>query len=74
MKAKEAGSILLDISGGMNGYMIKEHTEPGWFGSVGKMIRDNVNIPVLLTGGITDAEDAERILKDPDWSRKALAE
>ncbi len=84
---EEAGVDLLDVSGGMNGYMISENSTPGWFSHVGKIIKESVNIPVLITGGITTKEEAEKvleekacdlvglgraILRDAEWSKNAL--
>ena len=86
-KFQEAGVDLLDISGGYNGYSRKDTTEPGWFGDASSAIRKEVSIPVILTGGVTDAKDAENllqegkadligvgraILKNSDWAKKAL--
>ena len=58
----EAGVDLLSISGGMCGFGRPDHTEPGWFSELSEAAKSAVNIPVLLTGGITRKEDAERIL------------
>lgn len=59
----EAGADLLDISGGFIGFMIKGVTEPSWFADLSALAKQNVSIPVLVTGGIKTAEDAERILQ-----------
>lgn len=81
------GIDLLDISGGMNGYIRPGHTEQGYFQDVSEAVKQEVKIPVLLTGGITDVNAAEdllarrkadligagrAILKDTSWSEKAM--
>ena len=83
----EAGADLLDISGGLNGFTIKGVTEPGWFSELSALAKKGAEVPVLLTGGINTADEAEAILrkgvadligvgramlKDADWSAKAL--
>ena len=83
-----AGCDLLDVSGGLNGFMIRGVSTPGWFGDLSQTIRGAVDIPVLLTGGVQTKEQAERllaegkadligvgraILRDADWAAKALA-
>ena len=88
MLFEEAGADLIDISGGLGGYVRPDHKEPGWFAELSRPAKESTNIPVLLTGGITTAEDAERLLQegaadligvgramltDADWSVKALA-
>ena len=59
-----AGIDLLDISGGMCFYMRPGHMEPGYFSSMTEKIKAKTTIPVLLTGGIRKAEDAERLLTE----------
>ncbi len=86
-KFVEAGADMLDVSGGMNGYVIPGNTNPGWFSHVGKIVKDAVDVPVMIAGGITTKEDAERvlsekccdlvgvgrvILRDPNWSKNNL--
>ena len=82
---EEAGVDLLDISGGMCFFTRPGHLEAGYFSSMTEKIKAAVSIPVLLTGGIRTAEDAERMLtekkadligvgralmKDADWLKK----
>ena len=86
---EEAGADMLDISGGLGGFTVKGRTQPGWFAELSIPARNSVQIPVLLTGGIITADDAEQLLqenaadligvgrammKDADWSVKALDE
>ncbi len=85
----EAGADLLDISGGLNGFTIPGRTEAGWFAELSTPAKNSVQIPVLLTGGVTTAREAETLLrenaadligvgramlKDHAWAEKALNE
>ena len=84
---EEAGADMLDISGGLGGFTVKGRTQPGWFAELSIPARNSVQIPVLLTGGIITADDAEQLLrenvadligvgramlKDAYWSVKAV--
>lgn len=61
----QAGADLLDISGGMCGYVRPDHSEAGYFSSMTKKIRCAVSpLPVLLTGGVRSAAEAERLLEE----------
>ncbi len=83
----EAGADLLDISGGLSGFTVKGVSKPGWFSELSRPARESVRIPVLLTGGISTADEADRLLAEgaadligvgramlntPDWSVRAL--
>ncbi len=59
---EQAGVDLLDISGGLCGFIRPGHSEPGYFGSMTEKIKAVVSVPVLLTGGVQQEEDAERLL------------
>ena len=59
---EKAGVDLLDVSGGMCFFMRLGHLEPGYFSSMTEKIKQEVTIPVLLTGGIKKPQDAERLL------------
>ena len=61
---EKAGIDILDISGGMRGFVIPGVTEQGYFADATKAIKEVINIPVILTGGITDVNVAEQLLKD----------
>ncbi|MDF2588166.1 MAG: NADH:flavin oxidoreductase/NADH oxidase [Anaerocolumna sp.] len=63
-KFEEAGVDILDISGGFCGYVNPENKEQGYFSEITEAIKKEVAIPVILTGGITDVAEAERLLKD----------
>ena len=83
---EQAGVDGLDISGGMKGYLRPGHSEQGYYQDYTEQIKNNVSLPVILTGGIQDALEAERllqenkadligvgraILKDSDWPQQA---
>ena len=59
----EAGVDLLDISGGMCGFVRAGHQEAGYFASMTQKIKEATEIPVLLTGGVTTAGQAEMLLQ-----------
>ena len=61
---EKAGIDLLDISGGFCGYISPDSTDQGYFSALTQAIKQVVTIPVLLTGGITDATSAEKLLAD----------
>lgn len=83
-----AGVDFLDITGGMTGYVRRSRAgEQGYFSDVSEAVRKEVSIPVILTGGITEASAAARLLdegkadligvgramlKDSAWARKAM--
>ena len=52
------------ITGGMNGFIRPGHTEAGYFREISTAVKNQVNIPVLLTGGVKSVEDAEALLQD----------
>lgn len=87
IKLEQAGIDMLDISGGFCGFMRPGATEQGYFAELTEAIKKVVRIPVLLTGGITEAAVAERLLnenkadligvgravmKDSSWSKNAI--
>lgn len=84
---EKAGVDILDISGGLSGYAIPGLTGQGFFAPLTEAIKEKVSIPVILTGGITEAQAAENLLsqgkadligvgraifKDSSWARKAV--
>lgn len=84
---EKAGVHILDISGGFLGYMMPNSNEQGYFWPLTKAIKEVVSIPVILTGGITEAQAAERLLaedkadligvgraifKDSQWAKSAI--
>ena len=58
-----AGADLVSISGNMCGYQRSGHTEQGWFADLSEAAR-SAGVPVLLTGGITEKDAAERLLAE----------
>lgn len=60
---EKEGVDLLDVSGGIGGYLIPGNSEPGWFRDMTVEIVKAVDIPVMLTGGILDAAQAESLLE-----------
>ena len=58
------GVDLLDVSGGMCGFIVKGLPEPGYFSSMTEKIKNTVSVPVLLTGGVKTAEEAEKLLRE----------
>lgn len=58
-----AGADLISVSGGLCGFTRPGHQEPGWFADAATAIRAAVDVPVLLTGGVRSAEDAEALLE-----------
>jgi 2,4-dienoyl-CoA reductase-like NADH-dependent reductase (Old Yellow Enzyme family) len=84
---EKAGVNVLDVSGSFYGFTIPGVTGQGYFSSLTEAIKKVVSIPVILTGGITEAQVAERllaegkadligvgraILKDSGWARRAI--
>lgn len=62
LRFEDAGVDALDITGGLTGYVRPGHDEPGYFSELSAPIRTAVSVPVMLTGGVTAAEQAERLL------------
>ena len=80
-----AGADLLDLSGGMCGFILPDRPEPGTFSTMTEKVRAAVSVPVLLTGGVTTPAQAEALLRDgkadligvgralfrdPDWGKR----
>lgn len=84
---EKAGIDILDISGGFCGYTVPGLSGQGFFAPLSEAFKRAVSIPVILTGGITEAQAAERllaegkadligvgraILNDSKWAEKAV--
>ena len=84
---EEAGIDLLDISGGICGYVRPDTQEQGYFSELTEAVKKVVHIPVILTGGVTDVNAAESLLeqgkadmigvgramfKDSAWAENAM--
>ncbi len=61
---EEAGIDLIDLSGGMCGYMVPGRNYPGYFRDMSEAVKAAVQIPVLLTGGVKTPADAEKLLEE----------
>ncbi|MCB2290149.1 NADH:flavin oxidoreductase [Clostridium sp. CS001] len=87
LEFEKAGVDILDISGGFCGYIIPGRTGQGYFSALTEAIKGVVSVPVILTGGITDVNAAEKLLsenkadligvarpiyKDSKWAKKAI--
>lgn len=60
----KAGIDAIDISGGFCGYVVPNSNEQGYFSTLTEEIKKVVSVPVILTGGITDAEAADKLLEE----------
>jgi len=60
-----AGVDLLDISGGLGGAETPDWdgTSQGYFVPMGAAIQAQVDVPVVVTGGITDAQFADQVIR-----------
>ena len=87
LEFEKAGVDILDISGGFCGYSVPSLTGQGYFSPLTEAIKEVVSIPVILTGGITEVNAAEKLLstgkadligvgraiyKDSSWAEKAI--
>lgn len=61
-RLEEAGADLIDLSGGVCSYRRDGCSDPGYFSDMSSAVKAAVNVPVLLTGGVTTHESAERLL------------
>lgn len=83
----DSGVDLIDISGGLCRFQNPFSKEPGYFKELSKIAKEASSVPVILTGGVKKAKDAEKLLKegycdligigramimDAEWSKKAL--
>lgn len=55
---------LLDITGGMTGFVRPGHREAGYFREISTQVKRSVKIPVLLTGGVKTAREAEDLIEE----------
>lgn len=85
---EEAGIDILDISGGLSGWLLKgREKEQGYFIDITEKLKKEVSIPIIMTGGITDINILEKfikedkadligvgraVLKDSDWIKRAF--
>lgn len=84
---EKAGIDILDISGGLFGYKVEGLEGQGFLSPLTKEIKKVVSIPVILTGGVTEAQAANELLeqdkadligvgraiyKDSNWAKEAI--
>jgi NADPH2 dehydrogenase len=62
LRFEEAGVDVLDITGGLTGYSHPGTDEPGYFSELSAPIKAAISVPVILTGGVTEADQAESLL------------
>ncbi len=62
LAVEKAGADIIHISGGFVGYTPPDLTGQGYFAPLSEAIKSAVSIPVILTGGITEIEAAEKLL------------
>jgi len=87
LEFEKAGVDVLDVSGGFCGYTIPGNTSQGYFSPLTEAIKEVVSVPIILTGGITEALAAEKLLsegkadligvaraiyKDSKWAKRAI--
>lgn len=85
---EQAGVNVIDVSGGFCGYTVPGNDGYGYFSPLSFAIKEAIALPVILTGGITKAQEAEdlllrgaadligvgrAILKDSQWAKKELS-
>jgi len=64
MEFVKAGVDVLDISGGFCGFTSDNAEEQGYFHPLSSAIKEVVDIPVILTGGITDIVAGNRLIEE----------
>lgn len=64
MLFEENGVDLIDLTGGMKGYVRPNHTEPGYFKDMSIPVKKAVHVPVILTGGVTSPDEADALLAE----------
>ncbi len=62
----QGGANLIDVSGGLQGSRppVVVKRGPGWFVPYAELVKAAVPVPVLVTGGFTDAEHADRVIRE----------
>lgn len=83
------GIDFLDISAGMGGPLKGYTKDPGYLSDSSKIAKENCSVPVIVTGGIKTAEQAENVLESgaadmigvgralfahADWARNAISD
>jgi 2,4-dienoyl-CoA reductase-like NADH-dependent reductase (Old Yellow Enzyme family) len=57
-----AGVSIIDVSGGLCKYNVPGLTGQGFFAPLTEALKKVISIPIILTGGVTEAESAEQLL------------
>lgn len=60
---QDAGVALIDVSGGFGGSR-PAGAPPGYFVPAASIIKKSISIPVMVTGGITEGQLAEKVLQE----------
>ncbi|MDD2201547.1 MAG: NADH:flavin oxidoreductase [Firmicutes bacterium] len=83
----KAGVDAIDVSGGLGGSSLPGYTGEGYFAPLSEAIKGVVDVPVLVTGGVTTPQAAEllvrqgkadlvgvgrALLADSGWATKAI--
>ena len=86
---KDGDLDLLDLTGGLFGFVIPGRESPGYMKDLSSQVKRAVSLPVILTGGVTEAAQAQQLLQegaadligvgralmaDPAWARRQLNE
>lgn len=61
---EKAGADMIDLTGGMNGFIRPGHSEPGYFKDMSVAAKAVVNVPIILTGGVTTIAQAEELVAE----------
>lgn len=60
----EDGVDLIDLSGGMCSFSVEGRAYAGYFRDMSEAVRAAVDVPVILTGGVWSAANAEKLLQE----------
>lgn len=58
------GVDLIDLSGGMNSFSVEGRAYAGYFRDLTSAVKAAVDVPVILTGGVWSAANAEMLLQE----------
>lgn len=79
---EKSGISVLDISGGVTGFLKHPEVRFGYFKDISKKIKENISIPVITTGGVKSMKEVDELisggyadfvgvgrksLKNPNW-------
>ncbi|HOO30097.1 MAG TPA: NADH:flavin oxidoreductase [Bacillota bacterium] len=86
-KLVAAGVDAIDVSGGLGGASLPGYTGEGYFAPLSEAIKGAVDVPVMVTGGITTPEAADSLVRqgkadlvgvgrallaNPSWAQNAI--